>query len=139
MIKDIDNVTVHNPSELVHPKWGELTIDELSGGVKTLMLLYMLSDTYTFDLTACGDNCAKWIFEISEARKEDLYIVLRYEMELWEFGEAIHILNSDSMVAGDTGESFVEAGIEFIRHDHYNVWDHKTRTFTTHKIEDVAL
>lgn len=130
MVKDIDNVTVHGPSELVHPRLGELTIDDLSGGVKTLILLHMMSDTHLFDITACGENCTKWVAKMG--REKELYVVLRYVMPFYQFDDPVHILNNDLMVLGDTCETFTYNATIWLNKEIYNVWNSEDKTFTTH-------
>ena len=53
---------------------GPISPRELSGGVKTLLLLAFDNSGKIFNATACGDNCAKWILEIAE--NKDLTISL---------------------------------------------------------------
>ena len=46
---------------------GGITPRELSGGVKTLILIHRVPDKI-FNASTCGDNCAKWILK-REKRK----------------------------------------------------------------------
>ena len=85
MIKDIDGSTVMGPRAIDSPFLGAIPTERLSGGVKTLILMYKDSD-HIFNASACGDNCAKWILRISELKsvqKMDLHIRLGY---LIDFG-----------------------------------------------------
>ena len=69
---------------------------ELSGGVKTLILMAFDDSNKVFNASACGDNCAKWIFRIGE--RKDLTINLRHIMDFGtEQFEAI-ILNTGETV-----------------------------------------
>lgn len=45
------------------PVRGPISTKELSGGVKTLMLMAFDESGKVFNASACGDNCAKWILE----------------------------------------------------------------------------
>ena len=47
-------------------------------------------------ITACGDNCAKWILKIAE--KKDLTINLRHVMEFGDEPFTIKILNTGEVV-----------------------------------------
>ena len=58
------------------PVLGPISVKELSGGVKTLMLMAFDDSGKVFNASACGDNCAKWILKISE--QKDLTINLRH-------------------------------------------------------------
>ena len=68
MIKDIDKSEVVNSRIIDSPVLGPITPKELSGGVKTLMLLAFDDSGKIFNGSACGDNCAKWILKIAETR-----------------------------------------------------------------------
>lgn len=50
---------------------------KLSTGLKTLLLL-LFEPSLEYDITNCGDNCAKWVLEI--AKRHDLTVVLRRVM-----------------------------------------------------------
>lgn len=67
MIKDIDNSEVLSPYCIQSPILGQIPSERLSGGVKTLIMLYKMDDFYT-DLIVCGENCEKWISKISQLK-----------------------------------------------------------------------
>ena len=77
MIQDVDNSTVLDGCVIDSPVLGKISPSELSGGVKALIL--MLKENRIVWATACGDNCAKWIIEISKMR--DVTICLSHIME----------------------------------------------------------
>lgn len=77
MILDVDGSKVINNEIIDSPVLGMISPTELSGGVKALIL--MLKENRVVWATACGDNCAKWIIEIS--KKKDITICLSHIME----------------------------------------------------------
>ncbi len=95
MIKDIDHSTVIAPRVIDSPVLGAITPRELSGGVKTLILIAHVTDKI-FNASTCGDNCAKWILKMGE--EKDITINLRHLMDFGSGHFAIHILNTDQTV-----------------------------------------
>lgn len=79
IIKDIDKSVVIGPHVISSPFLGSISTKELSGGVKTLMLMKFDETGKIFNASACGDNCAKWIYEISKIK--DLTINLHHIMD----------------------------------------------------------
>ena len=69
MIKDIDQSEVISAHLIESPVLGPISPREISGGVKTLMLMAFDDSGKIFNASSCGDNCAKWIVDIS-TRKE---------------------------------------------------------------------
>ena len=67
MIRDIDKSVVLGSAVIDSPVLGKIPPASLSGGVKTLIMLYEMDDFYT-DLMVCGENCEKWISKISELK-----------------------------------------------------------------------
>ncbi len=79
MIKDIDKSDVIGAHLIESPVLGSISIKEISGGVKTLILMAFDESGRIFNASACGDNCAKWIAEIS--KRKDLTINLHHVMD----------------------------------------------------------
>lgn len=77
MIYDVDRSVVESSQCIKSPVLGQIPPQKLSGGVKALIL--MLKTNKQVWATACGDNCAKWITEISNMK--DLHICLQHAME----------------------------------------------------------
>lgn len=94
MIKDVDKSEVVGPRIIESPVLGWITPRELSGGVKTLILVRNVKDKI-FNASTCGDNCAKWLLEMGEER--DITINLRHLMDFGEGEFQIRILNTDQM------------------------------------------
>ena len=95
MIKDVDKSTVIAPRIIESPVLGAITPRELSGGVKTLILIDQVSNQ-VFNASTCGDNCAKWLLKMGE--EKDIIINLRHLMDFGENEFIIHILNTDEIV-----------------------------------------
>ena len=79
MIADIDKSNVIGPRVIDSPYLGSISTRELSGGVKTLILMLFDESGKIFNASACGDNCARWIVEIG--KKKDLAINLHHIMD----------------------------------------------------------
>lgn len=79
LIKDIDQSDVIGPRVIDSPFLGAIPVKELSGGVKTLILMMFDQSGKIFNASACGDNCAKWIVEIGKIK--DLTINLHHVMD----------------------------------------------------------
>ncbi len=95
MIRDIDHSEVLGPHVIDSPVLGGISPRELSGGVKTLILINQVSSRI-FNASACGDNCAKWLLKI--ANDKDVTINLRHIMDFGDDEFTIHILNTNTVV-----------------------------------------
>lgn len=94
MIEDVDCSKVINAHIIESPVLGAITPKELSGGVKVLILM-LKDDSFVYNMSNCGNNCAKWILKI--ARKKDLVVYLRHIMHFdGEF--EIQIMNTGKIV-----------------------------------------
>ena len=58
MIKDVDKSEVVGPHLIQSPVLGPISTKELSGGVKTLILMAFDETGKVFNASACGNNCA---------------------------------------------------------------------------------
>ena len=85
MILDIDKSEVIGAHLIESPVLGPISPKEISGGVKTLILMAYDTSGRIFNASSCGDNCAKWIIEIS--RRKDLLIVLHHVMDFSRAGD----------------------------------------------------
>lgn len=79
MIKDIDKSDVIGAHLIQSPVLGPISTKEISGGVKTLILMAFDKSGKIFNASACGDNCVKWIVEFGN--KSDLTINLHHVMD----------------------------------------------------------
>lgn len=96
MIRDVDRSEVIGAHLIERPVLGPISPKELSGGVKTLILMALDDKEQIFNASACGDNCAKWILKIS--RMKNLTINLRHIMDFGEEPMEAKILNTGDMV-----------------------------------------
>ena len=95
MISDVDRSVVISARVIDSPVLGAITPRELSGGVKTLILIAHEPDKI-FNASTCGDNCAKWLLRMGKER--DITINLRHLMDFGKEDFLIHILNTDQIV-----------------------------------------
>lgn len=96
MIKDVDKSEVIGSHLIESPVLGPISVKEISGGVKTLILMAFDDSGKIFNASACGNNCAKWILEIG--KRKDLTINLRHIMNFGKGPFEIKILNNGEMV-----------------------------------------
>ena len=95
MIEDVDGSKVIGARLIDSPFLGPIPPERLSGGVKTLILMNF-DRQHIFNASACGDNCASWIFKIG--REKDLTIRLGYLMDFGESEFEIEIMNINKIV-----------------------------------------
>ena len=95
MVKDIDQSVVLDSGVIDSPVLGKIPPVGLSGGVETLILLANEPEKI-FNVSTCGDNCAKWILKLAENR--DLTVNLRHLMDFGEGEFNIKILNTNQVV-----------------------------------------
>ncbi|SHI78446.1 protein of unknown function [Butyrivibrio fibrisolvens DSM 3071] len=95
MIKDVDSSTVLGTGAIDSPVLGVIAPINLSGGVKTLILIDKVPDK-VFNASNCGDNCAHWLLEI--AKDKDVTINLRHIMKFKDEPFEVRILNDDVIV-----------------------------------------
>lgn len=69
MIKDVDKSEVINAHLIDSPVLGTISVKEISGGGKKLILMAFDTSGKIFNASSCGDNCAKWILQISRRIK----------------------------------------------------------------------
>ena len=96
MIRDIDHSEVISAHLIESPVLGPISPKELSGGVKTLLLMAFDPSGKIFNASVCGDNCAKWILKLG--REKDLTINLRHVMGFGKEPFEILILNTEEII-----------------------------------------
>jgi hypothetical protein len=110
MVKDIDKSDIVGVHLIQSPVLGPISVKDLSGGVKTLILMAFDESGKVFNASACGDNCAKWILKIAE--KKDLVINLRHIMDFGNDDFEAKILNTGSTI--HNMEEFVDIAGDFV-------------------------
>lgn len=94
MILDVDKSEVVGPNLIVSPVLGPIAPSYLSGGVKVLILM-LKDERFMYNISNCGDNCARWILEIG--KQKDITVFLQHIMGF--YGEfEIKILNTGKVV-----------------------------------------
>lgn len=96
IILDVDKSEVKGSRLIDSPFLGPISPKELSGGVKTLILMLKDDSNKIFYASACGDNCAKWILRISEIK--DLTINLRHILDFGDEAFQIYFENNKRLV-----------------------------------------
>lgn len=107
MIKEIDKSEVISAHLIESPVLGPISTKEISGGVKTLMLMAFDESGKIFNGSLCGDNCAKWIVEIG--RKKDLTINLHHVMDFSSAGDFDAVMLNTGKPVHGYAEYFHEA------------------------------
>jgi hypothetical protein len=94
MIKDVDKSIVISAHIIESPIFGAITPKELSGGVKVLILM-LKDDSFIYNLSNCGNNCAKWVLKIAQEKDLEVYLqhIMRFEGKF-----EIKIMNTDKIV-----------------------------------------
>ena len=110
MIKDVDDSEVIGANLIESPVLGPISPLQLSGGVKTLILMAYDNSGKVFNASAGGDKCAKWILEI--ANTKDLTISLHNVMNFKDLPLEAEILNDSRHVSSYA--EYVYAAIDFL-------------------------
>ncbi len=97
IIKSIDKAKVLSSQAVDSKALGVIPIKQLSGGTKTLLLVYNNREK-VFNASTCGNNCAKWLLKIAKMSKEDVTINLRHIMDFGDKKFEIRVLNNDTIV-----------------------------------------
>lgn len=107
MIKDVDQSDVVGVHLIQSPVLGPISLKEISGGVKTLILMAFDKSGKIFNASACGDNCVKWIVEIG--REKDLTINLHHVMDFSSVSEFEAVMLNTGVVVHSYEEYLEEA------------------------------
>ena len=109
MIRGVDHSEVLTANVIQNDIMGAFPPTGLSGGVKTLILMYK-KPTGIYNASTCGDNCASYILEIAKRRaetnksKKDLTICLHH---LMVFGKdfQIRVINDKGLIKESKDET----------------------------------
>ena len=96
MIRDVDRSEVVSAHLIESPVLGPISVKEISGGVKTLILMAQDESGRVFNASACGNNCAKWILKIAD--RKDLTINLRHIMNFGDGEFTAYVINENCIV-----------------------------------------
>lgn len=110
MMEDIDKSFYRGGDLIESSVLGPIPPERLSGGLMTLISIYKNPDLI-FDATSCGENCAKWLYQIGQ--KEDVTAELNYLMEFPDTDHLkIHIVNTDKTVTSK--EEYIRAALDLL-------------------------
>ncbi len=102
MIADVDKSQVVDANLIQSPVLGPISPLSLSGGVKTLILLAH-DRGHVFNISTCGDNCAKWILRIADkraAQNQKLLVSLHHLMDFGDGPFRIRVLDPSGKSLG---------------------------------------
>ena len=91
----MDKSVVIDSGIIDSPVLGKIPPIGLSGGVKTLILVKFEPEK-VFNVSTCGDNCAKWLLKIAE--REDRTVNLRHLMDFGKKPFTVKVLNTNQIV-----------------------------------------
>ena len=103
VIRDIDDSEVVSPDVIKNDIFGSFASTELSAGVKTLLLIRNMPNK-VFNISNCGDNCAKYLLRLAEDR--DIKVTLHHAMD---FGNDFSV-----KVINDRRRKIVSDPVEFL-------------------------
>ena len=109
IIKSIDKATVLSGRAIDSKALGVIPVTQLSGGAKTLLLMYH-DPNKIFNASTCGDNCAPWILKIASQLDQDITINLHHIMDFGDKEFEIKILNNN-VVVHNMAEFVIYAGL----------------------------
>lgn len=110
VISDVDHSKVVDANSIVSPVLGNISPLQLSGGVKSLILMKNLPGKI-FNASNCGDNCAKWILKL--AQENDFTINLFHIMDFGKDDFEIKIMNNNKIV--HNMQEFLEVGVKVLQ------------------------
>ena len=96
IIRDVDKSEVVGNNLIQSPVLGPISPAQLSGGAKTLILIYKDSGK-VFNASKCGDNCAKWLLKMAEKKKK--LINLHHIMDFGDGEFKIKVVNNGKIAA----------------------------------------
>ncbi len=109
IVRDIDKSEIKSPHCIDSPVLGQIPPEKLSGGTKTLLLM-INDDSNIYNISTCGDNCAKWILKIG--KEKDITVNLGYFMDFGDGPFEIEIVNSGAIAHNN--DEFVTEALKYI-------------------------
>ena len=97
VIKRIDRADILSAQAIDSKALGIIPVTQLSGGVKTLLLI-LNEPEKIFNASTCGNNCAKYILEIAKLLDRDVTINLHHIMDFGDGKFTICIENTGTVV-----------------------------------------
>lgn len=109
IIKSVDKASVLSGKAIDSKALGVIPVTQLSGGTKTLLLIYN-NPEMVFNASTCGDNCAPWILKTASKLKRDITINLHHIMDFGDKEFEIKILNN-GIIVHSMAELVIYAGL----------------------------
>ena len=109
IIKSVDKASVLSGRAIDSKALGVIPVTQLSGGTKTLLLMYNNPEKI-FNASTCGDNCAPWILKTASKLKRDITINLHHIMDFGDKEFEIKILNN-GIIVHSMAELVIYAGL----------------------------
>ena len=114
VIKRIDRAHILSAQAIDSKALGVIPVTQLSGGVKTLLLI-LNEPEKIFNASTCGNNCAKYILEIARLLQRDVTINLHHIMDFGNGSFTISIENTGAVV--HNMKELVLASLDCIRQE----------------------
>ncbi len=112
MIEAVDKSRYIDGLVIDSPVYGPIPPERLSGGVRTLIMIYEEPELI-FDATSCGGNCARWLLEIG--KRKDVTVNLNYLMDFAGLEPfEIHIANAGKTVR--SMREYVLTALNYLQH-----------------------
>lgn len=100
MVEDVDKSKVITTNVIESSVLGTIPPQWLSGGVKALICMNSDTSGMIFNLSNCGDNCAKWVYEI--AKNKDLLVTTHHYMSFKDIEDfEAEMVNTGKIVKGN--------------------------------------
>lgn len=106
MVEGVDRAVVESGRLVRSRVLGPISPYDLSGGVKTLLLVRHVPDR-VFNASTCGDDCALWL--LAMGRERDVTVNLKHMMDFGGGRFSIEVAN-DGSVAHTMAELVMAAG-----------------------------
>lgn len=111
IIMDVDNSEVIDENTIKSPVLGNIHPEDLSGGVKTIILMKHFPGIY-FNGSNCGDNCAKWLLKLGDM--QNCSMVLYHTMDFGKEPFDIRIMNKRGLHAYNMMD-VIDASVTYLR------------------------
>lgn len=99
IFESIDNVKHLSGEVFMHEHYGAVTVSQLSGGAKGIIMMLKAKDEVIVAGSALGGNCVPVLAELCNAG-EDIYMPLTYYMDVYPewFNDGVLCLNDNTIM-----------------------------------------
>lgn len=123
IIRDVDQSEVLDENTISSPVLGNIHPEDLSGGVKTVILMKHFPGIY-FNGSNCGNNCAKWILELG--REQDCKMTLFHSMDFGDGTFDIRIMNNKRGLIAHNMSDMLDASARYLHPHGKRVYEENT-------------